>query len=532
MIISIVLKEFYNNLISARFAIGFLLCLLLIPLTLEVNIRDYQGKVTAYETQKKEAAERLKIRTWSYLRPRIVREPEPLSILSRGVSYKLGNQVDVTLHAKPFKASGKAAASDNPLMSTYFSVDFCTTLAIILSLLALLFTYDACSGEREQGTLKLVLANSIPRSSVLLGKMLGACLTLMPIILFCYLLSALMIVLSPHVAFSADDWLRMGLILLASIIYFATFAFLGLFVSSMFRHSAASIVVCLLSWVFFLFVVPNLSGYLAGSLVETASQKKLGFATKKLYFEIWKEARKLRGKNPKGEFSFQWSGSGEADGAREILGATPDFLEWLRKSNKQVYNHVIEGAERRWLLEKEFLDKQDRQRLLAERLSMISPSQVFRLLCSSLSRTDVESYKRFMDSTRRYREELIRFFRNGNLFESYKFITPLDPEQMMTADELIRYCTDGRMQSIAELGQWRRDHPDVSRRGFLRKEPPSPDPASLPLLDLSGVPPYKGVPGGVALSLRDSLVKLAILACVGVLLFYLAFIAFLRYDVR
>ncbi len=531
MIISIALKEFYNNLISARFTIGFLLCLLLIPLTLVVNINDYESKVTAYETQKKEAEKKLKIRVWSYFRPCLVREPEPLSILSRGVNYQLGNYVDTRLYIKPFKAQGRTGTSDNPLMGTYFSVDFCMILAIVLSLLALLFTYDACSGEREQGTLKLVLANSIPRSSVLLGKVLGVGLTLIPIILFSYILCALTIAISPHVAFSADDWLRMGLMLLTSVLYLFTFAFLGLFVSSMFRHSAASIVVCLLAWVFFLFVVPDVSGYVAGSLLETPSEHILAVNTRKISREKWGEAYASRGEKPEGAFEWDYEQL-EFPDAFELIGATPASMEWFRRTNVEFYNHVLEIAESTWLLEKVFLDKQDRQRVLAERLSMVSPSRVFQLLCNSLCRTDVESYKRFILSTQSYREGLIRFFRNGNLFGSYKFFTAVDPDEMMTEDEYYNYRTEGLIKTRAELDQWYKDNPGKSWASIYTRDAPSVDRASLPLLDISGVPPYRGVPGGVALSLRDSLVKLAILVCVCVILFYLSFIAFLRYDVR
>ena len=37
----------------------------------------------------------------------------------------------------------------------------------------LLFTFDALSGEREQGTLRLCLANPISRPVLLIGKFLG-----------------------------------------------------------------------------------------------------------------------------------------------------------------------------------------------------------------------------------------------------------------------------------------------------------------------------------------------------------------------
>ncbi len=531
MILSIALKEFYNNLVSARFVIGFLLCLVLIPLTLVVNINDFKSKVTAYETQQKEAEEKLKIRVWSFLQPRIVREPEPLSILSRGVSYNLGNFVDIRLSEKPFNAQGRAGTSDNPMMGTYFSVDFCTILAIVLSLLALLFTYDTCSGEREQGTLKQVLANSIPRSSVLMGKVLGACFTLMPIILFCYLLCALAIVISPHVAFSADEWLRMGLVLLAGILYFAVFAFVGLLVSSTFSHSAAGLVVCLLAWAFFLFVVPNAAGFLAGSLVETPSEKMLVENTYEFTSDQWRRAEELRGEQP--EEAFKWERARRtAGGAIEYTGANAAFMEWYRKGNRAVYEHMIGSAETRWQMEKEFLDRQNRQRLLAERLSMVSPSQVFILLCNSLCCTDAESYRRFLESARRYREELIQFLRNENLLDSYRFFTAVAPEKLMTTDQYIEFATGGKLKSMDEMRQWRKENPGKTWAFMHSAFPPGVDRESLPPLDLSGTPSWRGASGDLALSLRDSLAKLGLLISTGVVLFYLAFVGFLRYDVR
>ncbi|MHB9029553.1 MAG: hypothetical protein ACYC9O_12355 [Candidatus Latescibacterota bacterium] len=51
MISQIAVKEFYNNLISARFLIGFLLCLALIPLSVVVDIQEYQSGVKIYQAE-------------------------------------------------------------------------------------------------------------------------------------------------------------------------------------------------------------------------------------------------------------------------------------------------------------------------------------------------------------------------------------------------------------------------------------------------------------------------------------------------
>jgi len=44
----------------------------------------------------------------------------------------------------------------------------------VLSLLALLFTYDAIAGERETGTMRLTMSHPVRRGNILAAKYLGA----------------------------------------------------------------------------------------------------------------------------------------------------------------------------------------------------------------------------------------------------------------------------------------------------------------------------------------------------------------------
>ena len=46
--------------------------------------------------------------------------------------------------------------SDNPFMDMFASMDVVFILEVILSLMALIFAYDALAGEYERGTLRLV----------------------------------------------------------------------------------------------------------------------------------------------------------------------------------------------------------------------------------------------------------------------------------------------------------------------------------------------------------------------------------------
>ena len=47
--------------------------------------------------------------------------------------------------------------TDNPFIAFFSSIDIVFVFEVILSLMGLIFAYDAIAGERERGTLRLVL---------------------------------------------------------------------------------------------------------------------------------------------------------------------------------------------------------------------------------------------------------------------------------------------------------------------------------------------------------------------------------------
>ena len=531
MIFSIALKEFYNNLVSVRFVIGFILCLILIPLSMIVSINDYESQMRAYEIERKQAEEHNKVRVYSALRPEIVKPPEPLSIFSRGISYNVGNTIKILLGEKPFMATGRSSVRENSLLNRFFSVDFIAIIAVIMSLLALLFTYDSCTGERERGTLKLLLANSVSRSIVLLGKVIGVSLTLLPIILFCYIMSALIILFQPLISFSAGEWLRIGILFCASVLFFIFFMALGLFISSRLRSSVTSVILCLFVWVIFVFIVPNISVYIARSFVRTGSQENLRYALDDIDSDYDEKCDEYRGTLKRPDWRMHWNMRGGGDGYREMAGCTRSLMEFYRELYQYTEPLMIDYADTKWALQKSYLDRLDKQRTFAERISLISPSEVFKLVASSLCRTDVNSHYRFLERTREYREELIMFFENEKIFASYEYFTRQPPETFMTADEIVRTSTGGRFQTLLEYGKWAHTHNgDFSP---LWKVPiPGTSLDDYEPLDLSNVPKYQWKPSTISDELKMSFGKLAALAFACILLFYLSFVSFTRYDVR
>ena len=108
---------------------------------------------------------------------------------------------------------------DNPFRHLLASIDIVTVFQIFLSLLALVFAYDAIAGERENGTLHLILANPVGRGLIVLSKYLSAMICLILPVLISFLLALMLQLQSPVIDYSTADFLRIGGILLTTIMF-------------------------------------------------------------------------------------------------------------------------------------------------------------------------------------------------------------------------------------------------------------------------------------------------------------------------
>ena len=443
MIWLIAKKDFLLNLLSVRFIIGFLLCLVVIPFTMVVSVDDFENQTRIYKIDKEDADKRFEnLRVYSSLRPTVVKEPETLSIFSKGISQNIGNKTKVNLQEYPLFPSGHTSSRDNPLLNAFFSLDFATVIAILISLLALVFSYDSITREREDGTMKLVMTNSISRISFLIGKLTGMLLTLLPILIFCYILACLIIIFNPNISLSSSDWAGIFLLFITSIIYMLVFILLGMFISSLTAHSSSSIILCLLCWIGFLFIIPNMATYMSQSLSKTPLYDNVQATIDDYNKDYWILYQKvLEEKSDEvGVEKFYWDTyNGGYDGYEELFKGSWGVAKThqLRKMWSEPYR--IDMADKIWVVQKDYLDKLEKQQRVQQYLSWLSPSELFGQATDALCRTDVDAFLKYMESQRNYRETMIRFFKDNNLFASFRYFTVQPEETFPTEQELDDY---------------------------------------------------------------------------------------------
>ena len=361
--------------------------------------------------------------------------------------------------------------------------------------------------------------------------MLGVYLTILPIVLFCYILSTILILNSPNISFSAGDWGCISLLFFASLLYFTVFIFIGLLISARLKSSITSIIVCLFFWVFFVFIVPNLAVYMAESLKKVQSYDNLQYVLQDLDKDFQNKCDEYSKTLEPPDWWMNWNMDLSSDGRLIAAGCTKSLMEWYKKYLEFTEPLRIDYADKKWGLQRAYLDDLDEQRNLAERIALISPSEIFRLVCASLCRTGVASHYQFVDRVRRYRDEFIDFFRDEKMFSSFIYFTPQPPETFMTPDEIISIRTGGECKNPKELKEWSDAH-DGSWKILRKVAIPGTSFGDHPYLDLTDVPVVQWRSENILADLKQVFIKVAALVIVSIILFYLSFLSFLRYDVR
>ena len=259
-------------------------------------------------------------------------------------------------------------------------VDWAFIIGFILSLIALWFTFDAFSGEREQGTLRLMLANSIPRHTVLIGKFLGALLSISIPFALAVLVNLLLISTATTVHLTTEAWGRLGIIFCLALLYTSLFVALGLLVSARVQQSAVSLMILLLTWVTFVVFMPSTLAAIASSFSPATS-----------FDEFWKQ------RNPIQENLWE------------------KYKEGLRSSNlddrklRAKSEFYTENAEREERWQEEQLKYRTSQVHRARAITGISPATLLQHLIESFAGTGFERHLQFAENVQRYTRQLREF---------------------------------------------------------------------------------------------------------------------------
>lgn len=476
MIKTIIAKEVRTNILSFRFLVSLVLLFVVVTVTALVLTGDYLRRQDEYSQRQAEIERYLRNyahfnRIGNILQP--TQPPIPFQSLIRGLT------ADVNM----------GEFDDDPLPVMFPLIDLTFIVTILVSLIALILSYDAVCGEKEDGTLKLMLANGLARSKIILAKLVGGVLTLLGPFLVSLAAGVLIILLHPRINWPAADWDALGLIIVGAALYISVFYLIGMLISSVHGSSASSIMTSLFVWVLLVLIVPNLSPYVASFLSPTPSQIKVARQISRLTDVDRDElGRKLADENRR-EVLKQYPVLAERLSEVELkrrVAEDPEYrkaYEAARAANQRAWDEAnrIQGAKAD-VLRDDLRRKEEAQTYLARAVSMASPLADFTYLATELSSTGMRN--------------------------------------MMHVGEL------AEVWSQAFYGEY-----GPKKMAEMKAKDPTVDLWNTPV-DMTDAPRFRYTEEGLGGRIRAALTDFAVLLGYCVVLFAAAYIAFIRYDVR
>ena len=155
------------------------------------------------------------------------------------------------------------------------AINWVFIIGVLLSLMALLFTFDAFIGEKERGTLKLVMTQSLPRHALLLGKFLGAMLALAIVVSLAIVVNLIIVLALSKVNLGLVEAGRLVGMVGLSLLYLACFVGLGLWVSIRSSTTRSSLVGVLLLWTCGALLWPATGGALAARVLVSEFEEEI-----------------------------------------------------------------------------------------------------------------------------------------------------------------------------------------------------------------------------------------------------------------
>jgi ABC-2 type transport system permease protein len=368
---------------------------------------------------------------------------QPLSAIDPGLDPFLG--VFVFLEAHKQQLARHRPIEDAAPTRRLGLLTPATAALVLIPLLVVSLTFSSFAGERDQGTLRPLLALGVSRWSLLAGKAIGALLPLIIVIVPAVIIGAIVVYLNRP----ADPEARVGARALGLLAVYLTHAMvwtgLGLAVSARARSQSTAIVVLLALWFANAFVMPPVAMAIAKAITPSPSAIEFAAAIddEKASWPDWDQrVERVMERFLEGEFESS-----------------------MAPANVEVVALIESEAEETALFDRHFaglFDTYAAQARTYERAGIVSPTLAARTLSMTLAGTDELHDREFAAAAARYRAEMLTtlnselaasgrlnsfdYVRGRDLWEK---VPPFDYDVPGAA-----WALSGRRLSVIVLGVW------------------------------------------------------------------------------
>lgn len=485
----IVEKELLARFSDATFVIACILSAMLIFLSFYFSVHNYSDLVNDYNGVQDLNRNSLRSRT-TYQEINdagigISKPPEVLSIFGVGITNYIGRNLRIDSYSTPQLQGSKVEG--NPIFAIFGDLDLTFIVKYILSLLAIVFSYNILSGEKEGGTLRLIASFPAPRDALILGKLIGGLLCLLIPLFIPTLLSMAVLLLLPDIQFASDDYIRLILIFCIFLLYLTVFFLIGTFVSARTKSSSVSFLIALFIWVLVVLIIPRSSSILAAQFIHVPSSQQYRIQKSQLMDTIYEKYYQKEQQVLKYMEQFIEAIPPIMDGEtrrKRFKEQSEKIKKEMRKIHEQ-RDTELESKQAR--MDREYQQGQQNLADLAITLSRISPASAMTHATMSFADTGIGSFVYFIRSARAYKERFIAFIEEK---------APDIRQSFFTEDDLKTF--------------------------EMKREKPN----------LNEIPVFTYQKMSLASVLQETIVDILLLILLALLFFVGTYVSFLKYDVR
>ncbi len=309
-----------------------------------------------------------------------VKPPSAIAFLADGGESMLPNSlssVNAFIYLNPERFS-----RGNKILPVIGSLDWAFIVGTLMTLLAVLISYNVICGEKRDGTLRMILAQQVSRCKVFLGKYLGILFVLLITFFVGAIINILILVFYNALPLTENIIITIGWAVLLSVLCLSAILLTGMAVSSLARRPAVALVLLMIGWVLFVVAVPGIGRLIAEQSIEVRSpfdlENELELLLREVEDEIPTEGKVWNG-DPFGE-------------------NIPLRGEWRRRQTTAIQNIDNESNSEKIL-----------QAELNNNISFISPMGMLGTALQALSGTGVTGFNLLLRTARRYQQQLYSF---------------------------------------------------------------------------------------------------------------------------
>jgi len=388
MLKTLIEKELRAQLFTPRMAITTTVIVLIMLVNgLIFNLRFNQGmtktnRETAATTQglQENASSLMSL---LFYEQTLIKQPSPLGFIANGNEDVLPNGTKMNYFTESPLGHFK---SQNRFFSRFQALDWTFLLVYVLSFVCLAFSYNAFSGEKEQGTLKLILSNNLPRGTLILGKLFGLMICVALPFLLGLLLNLLIVEFNPHLVLQTREWLILLAFTGVAMLFIAMNLLLGLLVSSLTARASHSLNLLLMSWILLAVIIPGISWVSARKMVPVPSEKVMRERYNRDVEQIYEN----------GDYSWSWRSSWAGQPPNETVRRRAAGIQATDAHRIQFY--------------RAYQAQRFKQTDRAVTLAKLSPFSLFRFIGERFSDNGYLGLKRFVAQARIYRSTVNQFY--------------------------------------------------------------------------------------------------------------------------